>query len=107
VDTPAGLRYAAFDGEIVDLVFSDRADFQIIRELSELPFVRGNVARTSEHTVRLTVDRANTAIPALLDWARNADILVRSIEEYQLPFDDVFVQIVRKHQADETRRTEA
>lgn len=107
VDSPEGLRHKAFGGEIVDLVFENRADYQIVRTLSEMPFVQGSVIRTSDIAVRLTVDEASTAMPALMDWARDADIPIRSIEEYQPPFDDVFVQIVRTNQTVSTESGEA
>ncbi len=106
VNTPEGLRNKAFGGDMVDLRTVDRIDYQTARALSELPFVKGPVTRTSDTSVRLTVDEASTAMPEIMEWARGGNIQVESIEEYQPPFDDVFIELIRVHQA-QLRREEA
>jgi hypothetical protein len=96
VDTPHGLRYNAYGGDIVDLRTSGHLDLRDLLLLRDLPFVKGNVTRTSDNSARLTVNEASTAIPELIDWCRGKGMTVDSIEEYLPPFDDVFVEIVRK-----------
>jgi hypothetical protein len=49
-----------------------------------------------ENTVRIVVNEASTAIPELLNWCKAEYITVQSIEEYLPPFDDVFVELVKK-----------
>ncbi|HEX7973863.1 MAG TPA: AAA family ATPase, partial [Anaerolineales bacterium] len=96
VDTPAGLRHRAYGGEIIDLRASEPLDYQVESRLRELPFVKGgHVSRTSPNSLRLTVDEASTAIPTLLEWCRDNNIPVESVEEFTPPFDDVFVELVQ------------
>jgi ABC-2 type transport system ATP-binding protein len=96
VETPEGLRYRAFGGEVVDLHTKERLTHRDLQRLSQLPFVRGEVNRISNtNGIRLVVDRANKAIPALLEWCKNEYVPVETIEEYLPPFDDVFVELVK------------
>ena len=98
VETPAGLRHRAFGGEIVDLRTKERLDHSYLEMLRALPFVRGKVSRPDDSStvVRMIVDEASTAMPALLDWCEAQNIAVESIEEHVPPYDDVFVEIVKR-----------
>ena len=97
VETPEGLRRRAFGGEVVDLYTKERLLHKDLSRLRSLPFVQGQVTRLNrEQGIRLVVDDASTAIPALLDWCRQEYVTVDSIEEYLPPFDDVFVELVRE-----------
>lgn len=96
VDSPEGLRRHAYGGELVDMRTQERLTFKDLRVLGRLPFVRHKVTRLEDsHTVRLVVDEASTAIPALLEWCRQEYVTVESIEECWPPFDDVFVELVK------------
>lgn len=95
VDTPHGLRYQAFGGDIVDLRTAEMLDYRLVRQLDDLHLIKGNMIRTSDHSVRFTVEEASTAMPAIMEWCREQGVVIESIEEYQPPFDDVFVEIVR------------
>lgn len=96
VETPDGLRRRAFGGEVIDLHTKERLTHKDLRRLRKLPFVQGKVQRLDDgNGLRLVVDEASTAIPALLDWCHNEYVTVESIEEYLPPFDDVFVELVK------------
>lgn len=101
VDTPQGLRHKAFGGDMVDLSTSEPLDYRAEYMLRKLPFVTGKVTRTGDNSVRLVVDEASTAVPDLLNWCREQQIPVESVEEYVPAFDDVFVELVqrRRHAA--------
>jgi ABC-2 type transport system ATP-binding protein len=96
VDTPDGLRHRAFGGDMVDLQTGERADFRTLIELRDLPFVRRVVRAQEDSGLRLVVDEASTAIPALLEWCQAHNVPVESVQEYAPPFDDVFVELVRQ-----------
>lgn len=100
VDTPKGLRYEAFGGDVVNMRTVDPLDFNIKYRLQELPFVRGKVARTGDRGVRLVVDEAGTDIAKILEWATEMDIAVESVEEDLPAFDDVFVELIEKDRDD-------
>jgi ABC-2 type transport system ATP-binding protein len=100
VESPEGLRRRAFGGEVVDLCTKARVDYQRLAQLRSLRFVQGRVSLLSDTQVRLIVDEASTAMPALLEWCKAQNLEIESIEEYLPPFDDVFVELVRKEATD-------
>jgi ABC-2 type transport system ATP-binding protein len=97
VDTPEGLRERAFGGELVDLAIKERVSYdRHIRFWQDLPFVtKRHIQRLSQNSVRLVVDEASTAMPALMEWCQTNKVEVESIEEHLPPFDDVFVELVQ------------
>jgi ABC-type multidrug transport system ATPase subunit len=68
----------------------------MISMLDEMQVVRGPVTRTGPDSVRIKVEDSGTAIPELMEWSRNQNIRIASIEEYQPPFEDVFVELVQE-----------
>lgn len=98
VETPEGLRRRAYGGEVIDLSLKERISFERhLQPLRQLPFVEnGKVVRTGENSVRLIVDEASTAMPELIAWTKAQNIEVEAIEEFLPPFDDVFVEIVKR-----------
>jgi ABC-2 type transport system ATP-binding protein len=96
LDTPEGLRRAALGGDVVDLVAENSLDYQHVQAMRSLPFVRGSVRLTGDNSVRLVVDGAGTASPALMEWCRDQNIAVKTVEEYTPPFDDVFVELIKQ-----------
>jgi ABC-2 type transport system ATP-binding protein len=94
VDTPRGLRQHAYGGEIVELETVEPISFETESALRMLPFVRDNTTRTGANSMRIIVDEASTAIPELMRFAQQANYQVKSIEEYNPPFEDVFVELV-------------
>lgn len=100
VDTPEGLRKRAYGGEMVDITTEENQplDLNYVHELSELSFVKGRPKLIDENEVRVVVDEASTAIPALIEFTNSKKIAVKSIEEYAPPFDDVFVHLVKKEE---------
>lgn len=96
VDTPDGLRYRAYGGDIVDMVTKEPLSLRYLRMLRDLPFVKGRPRLLADNQVRLIVSEAGTDMTELIDWARAQDLEVDSVEEYQPPFDDVFVELVQE-----------
>lgn len=95
LEAPGDLRRRAFGGEVVDLHTKQRLIHKDLQQLKKLPFVTGTVRRiTGTNGIRLVVEQANKAIPALLEWCQQEFVHVDSIEEYLPPFDDVFVELV-------------
>lgn len=95
VDTPEQLRHKAYGGDIVILKTTEPLDYAKQRLLAEQPPVK-RVIRDGENSVRMVVDDASTAVPTLLEWCRQEDIPVESIEEIQPPFEEVFIELVQK-----------
>jgi len=93
LDTPDGLRKQALGGELVDVRTTAALSHPTMQALRAFPTVR-RAQRLDERGVRLTVEEASTAIPAILHDLREQGIEVESTEEYVPPFDDVFVALI-------------
>jgi ABC-2 type transport system ATP-binding protein len=98
VDTPDGLRKRAYGGDVVDIVTGTDFTATFAHELAELPFVKERPRFLSENAIRLIVEEASTAIPQLMEFAKNRKIEVQSIEPWTPPFDDVFVHLVKREE---------
>jgi ABC-2 type transport system ATP-binding protein len=96
VDTPDGLRYQVYGGNIIDMETPSPIDWSVRRKIEELPYVRGNVQPLGPAHLRITVDEAKSAIPDLIEFCRQQNIEVTSIQEYLPPFDDVFVHLIQR-----------
>jgi ABC-2 type transport system ATP-binding protein len=101
VDTPQGIRHHAYGGDMVDFRTAQPFDAQVEKMVLSLPFVRANTVRLSLESMRIVVDQAGTAIPALMGWAQQQNIEVKAVEEYLPSFEDVFVKLVRPEVNDE------
>ena len=97
VDTPNGLRSRAYGGDIVDLITTEPLRLRFVQMLRELPFVQRPPRHIAANHVRLVVKEAATDVTELVDWARAQELEVQSVEEYQPPFDDVFVELVQEN----------
>ncbi len=99
VETPEGLRRAAYGGDLIDLAFRDRPPPELLAEVQEFA---GALSATSSSplAVRLVVDEAATVLPALGAWLGERRIEIEMAEEHIPPFDDVFVKIVERHRAE-------
>jgi hypothetical protein len=53
----------------------------------------------SDQQYRLVVDEASTAIPASIEWGQQQNVVIKSVQEYVPPFDDVFVALVEQEEA--------
>ena len=95
VATPEGLRKRADGGEIIDLTTRERIDYQLAHGLRNLPFVQAPIDRVGDTEARILVDEASTAMPAIVEWCRNNNLTIESIQEYLPPFDDVFVKLIQ------------
>jgi ABC-2 type transport system ATP-binding protein len=95
LDTPVNLRRDALGGDAVDLEMPAPVDSSAVSMLEEFPFV-SRVERTGDKSLRIIVDQAGTAVPILVQWHKDRGREVTSIQEYQPPFDEVFVQLVER-----------
>ncbi len=96
LDTPDALRRRAFGGEMVVINLVEAVEPRLLRELRGMDFVTGRVRREGETGVHMVVDDAATAIPLVLEWGRASGLQIDSAEEYNPPFDDVFVELMNR-----------
>ncbi len=96
VETPMGLRHRALGGEFVDVRLRQPLTGDQESRLRALPFVNADLRTLGHRHLRVTVDQADSAIPTLMRWFEENQVDVEGIEEYQPPFDDVFVELIRR-----------
>jgi ABC-2 type transport system ATP-binding protein len=92
IDSPAALRQAAVGGEIVELETARPLEAAVVASLPEARSVSAIDARR----VRITVDSAGTAIPAIMEELGRHDVDVTETTEYRPSFDEVFVALIEK-----------
>ncbi len=105
LDTPEGLRRAAYGGEVVEMRSRLPLPPAALVGLRDFA-VTGKPQTLDDHTVRLVVADAGEAIPELLAWCASQEIEVETAEEFRPPFDDVFVLLVER-QAEQAAGEEA
>lgn len=99
VDSPEGLRQQAFGGDLIRMEVESFMSGAHLDEINKMPFVK-RVERVSRRRLHITVEEANVALPALMRWGDAHEITIKTIEEYQPPFDDVFVALIEKRERD-------
>lgn len=92
-DTPEGLRRAAFGGELVDVVFSERPSSADLESLQTAASAK-SVERVDDQLIRMVVEDAGTAGPAVNEWSQTSGMEILETEAHVPPFDDVFVELV-------------
>ena len=101
VDTPDGLRRTALGGEVLKIVVEpqqSRAAAQLLQRHDMVNEVR--LSRGTPGLVYVYVNDAGAALPTLLPELNNQPgVQVRQAEEYQPPFDDIFVALMEKAEA--------
>jgi ABC-2 type transport system ATP-binding protein len=95
VEPPEKLRKNAYGGEIINFVAKQTLLPSYLQTLQALPFVRKPIQSLSANQIKIIVEEASTAMPAITHWCADNGIGVEAIEEIVPPFDDVFVEIVK------------
>ncbi len=101
VEPPELLRKRAYSGEIVNYRSAAPLHLEHIAEIQRMPFMRSEIEIKSPTVLRMTVDEASTAMPQLMTWSSERGINIQAIEEFVPPFDDVFVELLRRAEAQE------
>jgi ABC-2 type transport system ATP-binding protein len=97
-DTPEGLRQQAMQGEIIKLVVTPKRVIDAARLIYPRPDVH-EIRQDHAHPGMLYVYVASAAemIPTLVTLLEeHPGITVEQAEEYQLPFDDIFIALMEK-----------
>ena len=100
VEKPAELRRRALGGDVI-VVKPDRIlNFQELSELRGQSFVRDRRASLNRDlALEVVVEDAATALPAIFAWLERHDLAVETANEYNPPFDDVFVRLLEQEAA--------
>lgn len=98
VDTPEGLRHAAYGGDIITVTTEKPVDYIQLQDLNSQPYVIKNVEITGENSYRIVVKDAASDIPTLMEWGQRNNVKTASVDQFLPPFDDVFVSIIRSNE---------
>ena len=98
VETPDGLRRAAYGGDVVVIEFARRPSEQTIESIVA---VSGATSwrPTGMNRIEIVVEEAAVSLPTTVAWLNENGVAIEQAEEVLPPFDDVFVDIVKKGQA--------
>jgi len=91
--SPDELRRTAFGGEVLDVVFVEQPSRAMAESLAALSLGK-SLEWLDRRSVRIVVNDAGTAGPAIVKWAQDNHLELEQTEPYLPPFDDVFVEIV-------------
>ena len=95
MDTPEGLRRKAYGGEVISLQTAEWISLEQRQQLQNLPFTQGKAKAISERELEIVVDEASTAIPLLIEWCKQENLTVETIEQISPPYEDVFVKLIK------------
>jgi ABC-2 type transport system ATP-binding protein len=97
MNTPQGLRREAYGGDIVKMGSTERIDYGFRQQVQNLPELKSKILTATDYELQLLVDDAATATPYLVEYFRNRNKAINSIESYFPSYDDVFVKLIEKH----------
>ena len=94
---PDDVRQSAMGGEVVMLNAAGltRQHLQIIADIPGIHEVRG----VSHEDLRITVESAGSATPAIVAALHGAGLEIGHVSEYRPNFDEVFVRLMNEHDA--------
>jgi ABC-2 type transport system ATP-binding protein len=101
VDTPEGLRQRALGGDVLRIQVDPQQIRPVEQVLLNLPFVSDvHRERTQPGLLYVYVEQAGAALPQIFAALNERPGLeVRAAEEYQPPFDDIFVTLMEREDA--------
>ncbi len=101
VDTPTGLRHAAFGGDVIHVDFPAPPTRDLVARIATAVGASDH-GFLSGRRVRFVVEEASEALPLLGAFVSDEGVEVDAFEEFLPPFDDVFVELIERHRADES-----
>jgi ABC-2 type transport system ATP-binding protein len=100
VETPENLKRVGMGGEVIDLRFDGFISQPQMQALRQQPFVQGAKAQILDDlSLEIIVDDAAEAMPALLRWCEQNQIVVQEASKVEPTFDDVFVKVIEEHRS--------
>jgi ABC-2 type transport system ATP-binding protein len=98
VDTPAGLRRKALGGEVIKLVVTPGRVLDALQLLQRHPAI-SDVRRSRSQPGLLYVytEDAGSTLPLIFELLKEyPDITIEQAQEYQPPFDDIFIRLMEQ-----------
>jgi ABC-2 type transport system ATP-binding protein len=99
LDTPDNLRRRAMGGEVVRMSVDEEHVSEALKILRQQKELVKQVRSVSDEPglLHVHVDDAGSAMPILANlFSDHADIIIRQLEEYHPPFDDIFITLMKQ-----------
>lgn len=97
IDTPDDLRKKAFGGDLIRLVVDPERAREAAQLLNGQPKVKdARQAFAQPDLILVSTEDAGSALPDVLSTLRDHGIDVKESEQYSSPFDEVFLELVRR-----------
>jgi ABC-2 type transport system ATP-binding protein len=98
-DTPANLRRAAFNGEVLDIEFGRSVDSGEMSALRDVQGIVGEPEQLSPRSWRIVVDDAEAAIGRVEETSRRLQLPVVEVSEHVVDYDEAFVRVIQRHRS--------
>ncbi len=100
IDTPQDLRRKAFGGDLIRLVVDPERAKEAAELLNNQPRVKdARRAFAQPDLILVSTEEAASALPELVAVLRDHGVDVRESEQYTSPFDEVFLELVKREGA--------
>ena len=96
-DTPANLRRAAFDGEVIDVEVRQHVTAEQIARLRDAPIVIGDIEQVDAVTLRIVVRDADEALNDIRQRIDALGLEMVEATEHVVDYDEAFVRVVERH----------
>ncbi len=97
VETPTDLRRRALGGDVILIQPEHPLTLNQIDQLRQQAFVLANgLTVNRDNSLEVVVDDASSTLPILLNWIEDQGIAIQTAQEYNPPFDDIFVRLIEK-----------
>jgi ABC-2 type transport system ATP-binding protein len=95
--TPDQLRWAAYEGEVVDVAFDTEPTDDQVAQLAGTDFVVGAIERVERRQLRLVVDDAERAVRDLTGALSAIGLQANEMWEHDVDYDEAFMRVVQRH----------
>ncbi len=98
IDTPEGLRRTAMGGEVIKLVVDPKYALDAAQILQRQPTIHDvRRSRSQPGLLYVYTEEASDTLPLIFNTLNNnPDIVIQQAEEYQPPFDDIFIRLMEQ-----------
>jgi ABC-2 type transport system ATP-binding protein len=98
IDTPDALRRLAYGGDLVEMKTREPLSPERLAALMSESVLVGETVEREGSRLMLVVDNITDGRERLGNWGREQAVEIEWIEPRQPPFDDVFLQLVKKEE---------
>jgi ABC-2 type transport system ATP-binding protein len=105
VNTPEGLRRQAFGGDVIRIAVAPARALETVQLLNNESIVTDARRSFSQPgLIFVSTNEAATALPALIAALHEHGVDIQQADQYVVPFDDVFIELMRLADSGNTKQ---